>query len=706
MGRDSMAQIPLERIRNIGISAHIDSGKTTLTERILFYTGRIHAIHEGRGKDGVGAKMDSMDLEREKGITIQSAATYCMWKDFNVNIIDTPGHVDFTIEVERALRVLDGAILVLDSGKGVQSQSITVDRQMKRYGVPRIAFVNKMDNPGANYERVADMLKEKLAHKPVKLQVPIGAEERFEGIIDAISGKAYYFDGDNGEDIREEAPPADYVEKTKQARIDMIEAVADADDKLAEKFLNEEPISDDELRAAIRRATISLKITPVMCGSAFRNKGVQLLLDGVTAFLPNPTEVVNQAHDQTKNEEKIVLDSDPTKPFVGLAFKLQQDKYGQLTYFRIYQGKVSTGDTIINTSNQMRKVRVPRMFRMHSDDREEVQSAQAGDIIAFYGVECSSGETFTDGKLNVTMTSMHIPAAVISLAVAPKDRSGEANFSKALNRFTKEDPTFRVHQDEESSQTIISGMGELHLEIYMERMKREYNCEVVAGKPQVAYRETISQRGEFAYTHKKQTGGSGQFARVCGFLEPLPADSVEAYEFVDEIVGGAIPREFIPACDKGFKEAIKKGSLIGFPVVGVRCTINDGAAHDVDSSEQAFKTAALMGFREGYAAAKPTILEPVMKVEVEAPTEFQGSVVGQVNQRRGVILETRTADGNVTVLAEVPLNSMFGYSTDLRSATQGKGNFTMEFAKYFPVPRNEQEEMMKKYREKLAAEKK
>ena len=706
MGRDAMAQIPLERIRNIGISAHIDSGKTTLTERILFYTGRIHAIHEVRGKDGVGAKMDSMDLEREKGITIQSAATYCMWKDYNVNIIDTPGHVDFTIEVERALRVLDGAILVLDSGKGVQSQSITVDRQMKRYGVPRIAFVNKMDNPGANYERVADMLREKLAHKPVKLQVPIGAEEKFEGIIDAITGKAYYFDGESGEDIREEAPPAEYVEKTKQARIDMIEAVADADDKLAEKFLNEEPISNDELRAAIRRATISLKITPVMCGSAFRNKGVQLLLDGVTAFLPNPTEVVNQAHDQTKNEEKITLDSDSTKPFVGLAFKLQQDKYGQLTYFRIYQGKVATGDTIVNTSNQMRKVRVPRMFRMHSDDREEVQVATAGDIIAFYGVECSSGETFTDGKLNVTMTSMHIPAAVISLAVAPKDRAGEANFSKALNRFTKEDPTFRVHQDEESSQTIISGMGELHLEIYMERMKREYNCEVVAGKPQVAYRETISQRGEFAYTHKKQTGGSGQFARVCGFLEPLPADSVEAYEFVDEIVGGAIPREFISACDKGFKEAIKKGSLIGFPVVGVRCPINDGAAHDVDSSEQAFKTAALMGFREGYAAAKPTILEPVMKVEVEAPTEFQGSVVGQVNQRRGVILETRTADGNVTVLAEVPLNSMFGYSTDLRSATQGKGNFTMEFAKYFPVPRSEQEEMMKKYREKIAAEKK
>ena len=706
-----MATIPLDRIRNIGISAHIDSGKTTLTERILFYTGRIHAIHEVRGKDEVGATMDSMDLEREKGITIQSAATYCVWpgskkqfEDFNINIIDTPGHVDFTIEVERALRVLDGAILVLDSGKGVQSQSITVDKQMKRYSVPRIAYVNKMDNPGANYDRVAEMLKEKLGHRPVKVQVPIGAEEKFEGVIDAITGKAYFFDGENGENIREEAIPADYVEKTKAARVEMIARVADYDDVLAEKFINEEPVSDEELRAAIRRATLALKITPVMCGSAYRNKGVQLLLDGVVNFLPNPMQVVNQAHDQAKGEEKVILESDPKKPFVGLAFKLLQDKYGQLTFFRIYQGTVSTGDTIVNTSNQQRKVRVSRMFRMHSDKREEITSAQCGDIVAMTGVEASSGETFTDGKVNYTLTSMHIPAAVISLSVAPKDRAGETNFSKALNRFTKEDPTFRVRQDEESAQTIISGMGELHLEIYMERMKREYNCEVVSGKPQVAYRETITQRGEFAYTHKKQTGGSGQFARVCGYLEPLPADSVEAYEFVDDIVGGSIPREFIPACDKGFKEAVKKGALIGFPVVGVRCLINDGQSHDVDSSEQAFKTAAIMGFREGYAAAKPTILEPIMKVEVEAPIEFQGSVVGQVNQRRGVILETTSAEGNVVVLAEVPLNMMFGYSTDLRSATQGKGNFTMEFAKYMAVPRNEQEEMVKKHREKLALE--
>jgi elongation factor G len=703
-------RIPLDRIRNIGISAHIDSGKTTLTERILFYTGRIHAIHEVRGKDGVGAKMDSMDLEREKGITIQSAATYCVWKghkgdleEYNINIIDTPGHVDFTIEVERALRVLDGAILVLDSGKGVQSQSITVDRQMKRYHVPRIAFVNKMDNPGANYERVADMLKEKLGHHPVKLQVPIGAEDKFQGIIDAISGKAYYFDGQDGEKIREEAPPAEYADKVKAARAEMIEKVADVDDELGEKFLAEEPISDDELRAAIRRATLALKMTPVMCGSAIKNKGVQLLLDGVLAFLPNPTEVKNEGHDQDKNEEKVVIPSDSTKPFVGLAFKLQQDKYGQLTYFRVYQGSITAGDTIYNISNERRKVRVPRMFRMHSDDREEIQTAEAGDIVAFYGVEASSGETFTDGKTAITMTSMHVPAAVISLAVAPKDRAAEANFSKALNRFTKEDPTFRVHQDEESQQTIISGMGELHLDIYMERMRREYNCDVIAGKPQVAYRETISQRGEINYTHKKQTGGSGQYARVLGYIEPLPADAVETYEFVDETVGGSIPKEFIPACDKGFKEGVRKGNLIGFPVVGVRCVVNDGNSHAVDSSDQAFKTAAWMGFREAYAQAKPTILEPIMKVEIEAPVEFQGSVVGQVNQRRGVILETKS-DENVTITAEVPLNSMFGYSTDLRSATQGKGQYTMEFAKYQPVPKQEQEEMIKKYKEQLAKE--
>jgi elongation factor G len=704
------ARIPLDRIRNIGISAHIDSGKTTLTERILFYTGRIHKIHEVRGKDGVGAKMDSMDLEREKGITIQSAATYCVWngskeqfQPHNVNIIDTPGHVDFTIEVERALRVLDGAILVLDSGKGVQSQSITVDKQMKRYHVPRIAFVNKMDNPGANYERVSDMLKEKLGHHPVKIQVPMGAESAFAGIIDPIIGKAYFFEGNDGEVIRVEDVPAEYADVTKAAREKIIHDVAEVDDTLAEKFINEEPISVDDLRAAIRRATLALKMTPVMCGSAIKNKGVQLLLDGVVHYLPNPTEVLNEAHDQSKNEEKVVVESDPTKPFVGLAFKLQQDKYGQLTYFRVYQGTVSAGDTIYNVSNEMRKVRVPRMFRMHSEDREEIPAAEAGDIVAFYGVEASSGETFTDGKVNWTLTSMHVPAAVISLAVAPKDRATEVNFSKALNRFTKEDPTFRVHQDEESQQTIISGMGELHLDIYMERMKREYGCEVIAGKPQVAFRETITRRAEINYTHKKQTGGSGQYAKIMGYIEPLPADAVEPYEFLDDVTGGSIPREFISSCDKGFREGVRKGTRIGFPIVGIRCAINDGASHAVDSSEMAFKTAAIMGFREAYANANPTILEPIMKVEIDVPTEFQGSVVGQVNQRRGVILETVAGD-TVSITCEVPLNAMFGYSTDLRSATQGKGTFTMEFAKYAIVPKQEQEEMAKKYREKVAAD--
>jgi len=697
------SNIPIERVRNIGISAHIDSGKTTLTERILFYTGRIHEIHEVRGKDGVGAKMDSMELEREKGITIQSAATFCLWKDININIIDTPGHVDFTIEVERALRVLDGAILVLCSVSGVQSQSITVDRQMRRYKVPRIAFVNKMDRAGANYPRVAGQLKEKLNHHPVMLQIPIGAEDRFQGIVDPIVGKAYYFDGENGEHIREEEIPAEMVQQAKQARHDIIEGVANVDDHLAELFIADKPVSDEELKAAIRRATLALKMTPVMCGSAYKNKGVQLLLDAVRDYLPNPKEVTNEALDQKNNEAKMILESNPDKPFVGLAFKLEDGRYGQLTYIRIYQGRIAKGDFIFNQSNQ-RKVKIPRIVRMHSNEMIDVGEASAGDIVALFGVECASGDTFTDGRLSVTMTSMHVPDAVIDLAVAPKERSGQANFSKALNRFTREDPTFRVHRDEESAQTIISGMGELHLEIYIERMKREYNCEVVAGKPQVAYRETITQRGDFAYTHKKQTGGSGQFGRVVGYLEPLPADSVETYEFVDDITGGAIPREFIPAVDKGFREALKKGSLIGFPVVGVRALINDGDSHDVDSSEQAFKTAAIMAFREGYEAAKPTILEPIMKVEVQAPEEFQGSVVGQLNQRRGTILSTENSEGYLTAVAEVPLNSMFGYSTDLRSATQGKGEFTMEFAKYAPVPRAEQEEMMKAYREKQAAE--
>jgi elongation factor G len=699
-----MAAISIDKVRNIGISAHIDSGKTTLSERILYYTGRIHRIEEVKGKSGVGATMDFMDLEREKGITIQSAATYCEWQGYNVNLIDTPGHVDFTIEVERALRVLDGAVLVLCGVAGVQSQSYTVDRQMRRYNVPRLAFVNKLDRAGASGKRVADQLREKLRHHTVVMQMQIGFEDRFEGIIDLVRMKAVYFDGDNGEDVRIEEIPAALVEEAKAARKEMITSLAEVDSAMEEKFLMEEEPTAEEIDAALRRATIALKCTPVFMGSAYKNKGVQILLDAVNTYLPNPTEVKNFALDQDKGEEKIALESEPKKPFVALAFKLEDGRYGQLTYMRIYQGSVGKGDFILNCSAGRKKIKVPRLVRMHADQMQDIDRASAGDIVALFGVECSSGDTFTDGSVNYTMTSMHVPDAVISLAVAPKDKQAVTNFSKALNRFTKEDPTFRVHRDEESAQTIIRGMGELHLEIYIERMRREYNVETITGKPQVAYRETIMGRGEYNYTHKKQTGGSGQYGRVAGHIEPLPPDHPTGYEFADEIVGGVIPREFIPACDKGFREAMKKGPLIGFPIVGVQVVLDDGQSHPVDSSEIAFKTAAIMGFREAYMKAKPTILEPIMLVEVNFPEEFQGAVMGQLNQRRGTIISTEKQESFVVAQAEVPLNDMFGYSTDLRSATQGKGEFSMEFRKYAEVPKQQRDAMIAEYKTKREKE--
>ncbi len=698
-----MTRISIDKVRNIGISAHIDSGKTTLSERILFYTNKIHKIEEVKGKSGVGATMDFMDLEREKGITIQSAATYCEWKDYQVNLIDTPGHVDFTIEVERALRVLDGAILVLCSVAGVQSQSITVDRQMKRYKVPRMCFINKMDRAGANPFRGLKMLREKLGHNAHFITYPIGAEDQFKGIVDLVTMKAMYFDGDNGETIRIEEIPADILGEAQKYRETLIAAVGEFDDNVGLKYIEGQDVSIDELRAAIRKATMSLEFTPVIMGSAYKNKGVQVVLDAVTYYLPAPGEKENIALDQNANEAKIVLKSDAKAPFVGLAFKLDEGRYGQLTYMRIYQGTIQKGDFIFNSTND-RKVKIPRLVHMHADEMNDILEAQAGDIVALFGVDCASGDTFTDGTHKVTMTSMFVPNAVISLAIAPKDKAGTANFSKALNKFTKEDPTLRVHRDEESAQTIISGMGELHLEIYCERIKREYACEVVVGKPQVAFRETITKRSTFNYTHKKQTGGSGQYGRVAGFIEPLPADAVAQFEFVDEVVGGSIPREFISACEKGFVEAVKEGRLIGFPIVGVRVTIDDGASHAVDSSEQAFKTASLMAFREAYENAGAAILEPIMKLESSAPEEFQGSVIGQINQRRGVILNSSTNEGFCVIEAEVPLNDMFGYSTDIRSATQGKGEFTMEFAKYSIVPRNLQDEMVKKHQEKRAKE--
>ena len=700
-----MARIATDKIRNIGISAHIDSGKTTLSERVLFYTNKIHKIEEVKGKSGVGATMDFMDLEREKGITIQSAATYCVWKGYNINLIDTPGHVDFTIEVERSLRVLDGAVLVLCSVSGVQSQSITVDRQMKRYKVPRICFVNKMDRAGANPFRCVTMLREKLSHNAHLITYPIGAEDHFAGVVDLVTMKAQYFDGDNGEFIREEEIPPALLTECRKYREELVAAVGNFDETVGNLYLNGQEPTVDQLRTAIRSATLSLEFTPVMVGSAYKNKGVQCLLDAVTYYLPSPGEKENEAYDQRNQESKVVLKSDATLPFVALAFKLDDGRYGQLTYMRVYQGTVRKGDVIYNTVTD-KKVKIPRLVHMHANEMNDVEDAQAGDIVAMFGVDCSSGDTFTDNEVKYTMTSMYVPNAVISLAITPKDKAGQTSFSKALNKFTKEDPTFRVHRDEESGETIISGMGELHLDIYRERIRREYNCEVIVGKPQVAFRETITKKATFNYTHKKQTGGSGQFGRVAGYLEPLPEDATQNYEFVDDIVGGAIPREFIPACDKGFQEAIKDGRLIGFPIVRVRAVIEDGASHAVDSSEMAFKTAALMGFREAYANAGPVVLEPIMKLETQAPEEFQGSVMGQINQRRGVIINSSNNEGYAVIEAEVPLSEMFGYSTDLRSATQGKGEFSMEFLKYTSVPRNVQDDMVKKYQEQRAKESK
>lgn len=700
-----MAKWDINKVRNIGISAHIDSGKTTLTERVLFYTGRIHAIHDVRGKDGVGAKMDSMELERERGITIQSAATNVHWKDIEINIIDTPGHVDFTIEVERALRVLDGAVLVLCGVAGVQSQSLTVDRQMRRYNVPRVAFINKLDRAGANPFRVTGALREKLRHNAVMMQIPIGAEDKFEGIIDLVTMKAVYFRGDHGEKIEEQEIPADYLEQAKKYRAEMIGKAADFDDVVGEKYLMEEEPTADEIKAAIRKGCLSLNLTPVFVGSAYKNKGVQKLLDGVEDYLPNPTEVSNKALDQANNEAEVVLSCDADKPLVALAFKLEDGRFGQLTYMRIYQGTMKRGDFITNMANG-RKVKVPRLVRMHSDDMEDIEEASAGDIVALFGVDCSSGDTFTDGTVELTMTSMFVPDAVISLAITPKDKTASANFSKALSKFRKEDPTFRVHRDEESNETIISGMGELHLDVYIERMKREFKVETIVGAPQVAYRETIGAEASYDYTHKKQTGGSGQFAKTVGKMRPIPPEMGINYKFNSNIVGGRIPKEFIPAVDKGFQEAIQKGTLIGFPIVNIEMDLDDGAYHDVDSSEMAFRICAIQAFRQGYEKANPTALEPLMKLEVSAPEEFQGSVMGQVNQRRGMISGTSTEEGFVTIEAEVPLSEMFGYSTDLRSATQGKGEFTMEFSRYAAVPRSIQEELVKKYQEQLAAESK
>ena len=636
--------------------------------------------------------MDSMDLEREKGITIQSAATYCDWikrdngkeEKYHINLIDTPGHIDFTIEVERALRVLDGACMILCAVSGVQSQTITVDRQMKRYNVPRISFVNKMDRAGANPFKAIDQITHKLRLPAAAVQVPIGVEDEFKGVVDLIRMKAVYSEGLKGETVREsDEIPSDVRALVDEKRAKLIETLADVDDEIAEIFLDERTPSIEQIKAAIRRATISLKFTPVFMGSALSDKSVQPMLDGVCDYLPNPSEVENLALDQRRQEAPVKLISYNSLPFVGLAFKLEESNFGQLTYIRVYQGNLRKGLHVFNARNN-KKVKVPRIVRMHSNEMEEVQEIGAGEICAVFGIECASGDTFTDGQLGYSMTSMFVPEPVISLSIKPKDTKDLTNFSKAMARFQREDPTFRVHVDAESSETIISGMGELHLDIYVERMRREYRVACETGQPQVAWRETLTQRVDFDHTLKKQTGGAGDYARVAGYLEPTGA--LDENKFENEVTGGAISEKFVFACDKGFQLSCQKGPLVGHKVLGTRMIVNDGAIHSTDSSEMAFKNATQQAFRKAFPQGRPQVLEPLMKTTITAPNEFQGNIVGLLNKRNAIISDTEIGPEDFTLYADCSLNGMFGFSTQLRAATQGKGEFGMEFSHYSPAP--------------------
>ena len=690
----------LTKLRNIGISAHIDSGKTTLSERILFYAGRIHKIEEVKG-GGDGATMDYMELEKERGITITSAATQLLWHDNVINLIDTPGHVDFTIEVERSLRVLDGAVLVLCSVGGVQSQSLTVDRQMRRYKVPRLAFVNKMDRTGADAYRVAQQVRDKLHANAIMMQIPIGAGETFDGVIDLPTMKAFYFDGKDGEEVREEEIPADYVAKAKEMRQKMLDGLSDFNEELVELLFNEQEVPVDLIYKACKDATHALKITPVFCGSAYKNKGVQLLLDAVLRYLPSPLEREISARKVGNEDEKLTLKPDTELPFVGMAFKIVEDPFGQLTFMRIYQGKIAKGEMYINQRTS-KKERFSRIVRMHADKREEIDIAEAGDIVAIMGIDCASGETYSNDRDFCTLESMYVPEPVIRVAVTPASRADADKMGKALARFRKEDPTFQIFNDEETSETIICGMGELHLDIYVERMRREYKVEVQVGAPKVSYRETPGQAQEFNYKHKKQTGGSGQFAHIVGKLSPMDPEGETTFLFEDHVTGGRIPKQFIPPVEKGFRDSMFKGPLAEFPVVGVKIDLEDGSYHDVDSSERAFYIAACDCFRETLRASSPMLLEPIMKCDIECPENDQGSVVGDVISRRGLVNNTDARDGVSYITAEVPLANTFGYATDLRSMTKGQGTFAMELARYSAVPRSLQDDIINERKKQLA----
>ncbi|MBN2217948.1 MAG: elongation factor G [Pirellulales bacterium] len=681
----------LEHIRNIGISAHIDSGKTTLSERILYYAGRIHRLREVRGE---GATMDHMDLERERGITITSAATSVDWGEAKINLIDTPGHVDFTVEVERSLRVLDGAVLVLCAVGGVQAQSITVDRQMRRYGVPRIAFINKMDRTGANPHKVVKELREKLDCDAVLLQLPIGAGAEFEGVIDLIARKALYFDGPQGQNVRVEKIPAELADKAHRGRNHLLESLAMYSDELMEMLLAEQEVPVELIHEVIHAATCQRLLTPVLLGSAYRNKGVQPLLDAVVEYLPSPLEAEISAMKADNPKERVPLTPDPERPLVAMAFKIVEDSYGPLTFVRVYQGRIVKGGAYFNQRTGG-KDRFSRIVRMHADQREDVDEAVAGDIVAVLGIDCASGDTYAAMPRFCTLQPIHVPEPVIKMAVRPAARDGADRLAKALYRFRREDPTLRINTDEETGETLMAGMGELHLEIYVERIRREYGVEVDVDRPKVNYREAPTQPAEFDIRHKKQTGGAGQFAHIIGKMRPLTdEDEEQGFLFEDNVTGGRIPRQYIPSVEKGLRKMLDKGPLAGYPIVGLHVSLDDGSYHDVDSSDLAFQTVAMTAMREVLPRTRPVLLEPVMKIEIECPQQFQGSVVADLTCRRGLVTGTRVDGPTALIEGEVPLAGTFGYATDLRSLTQGQGTFTMEFSSYKRLPANLEREVI------------
>jgi len=693
----------ISRIRNIGISAHIDSGKTTLSERILYYCGRIHRMQEVHNGQG-GATMDYMELERERGITIKAAATQVAWKGKCINLIDTPGHVDFTVEVERSLRVLDGAIMILCAVGGVQSQSFTVDQQMKRYRVPRIAFINKMDRVGADPERVCRAMREKLGLNVVPLQLHMGSAENFEGVIDLITMEAVTFEGEDGEQVARRPIPPAYAAAAEQARHEMLEALSMYNDEMMERLLEEQPIEGEMIRQTIREATINRDIVPLMMGSAVRNKGVQPLLDAVCDYLPSPLDRSYFARDHNNAGTETPLEGDPEAPLVAMVFKITDEPFGQLSYTRIYQGTIVKGGQYRNARTN-RTLRVGRMVRMHANNRADITDAGPGDIIALLAVECASGDTLCGEGLNYSLESIFVARPVISLSITPASNADQERMAKALSRFMKEDPTFRVSTDPQTGETIIAGMGELHLDIYVERMRREYRASVTVGAPSVSYREAPTVEAKFNYRHKKQTGGAGQFAHVVGRLVPLPPGSESTYEFEDNITSGRIPGEYIPAVNRGFHAALKKGPLAGYEVVGCKMCLDDGSYHPVDSSEMAFRIAARDAFVEAFRRSRPCLMEPIMKVEVEMPREFQGAIVGDLNSRRGIILEAETRNTCAVVRAEVPLANMFGYATVVRGLSKGMATFSMEMSRYAQVPTKLAEEIISRQREKQAARK-